>query len=173
MVVTISIPACSGCCGTCHDLWGDTLDVVVSGISECNGCYTVPIGGGSFKDFEVDWTGINGSHTLTWDGSQWTATIETGNITIRQYASFDGTCTGLEDTFTGDTDMAVVCTGDNILQPVFINGHAGAFIASIFSNQSGTVTIDEAIPNELNCGDIGGDGIFAGGTGGTVTVTVP
>ncbi len=150
----------------CHDLYGDFLDAVISGIIICPACYTL-----SGNDYKFEFvSGINGSHSTEWDGGAW-RNNNIGQVKITQYPSSNGTCagTGVED--TGNVSLEIDCTGDNVLL-VNIAVSANGLATGLFFNDAGV--IEEDIPNQIDIGGCG-SGVFGAASGydGMVTIALP
>lgn len=156
LVVTITIPACAGCCAPtfCRDRYGDTIDAVLSGVLQCLGCFFFTFAG---NDYSASWTGVNGSFTATFDAGPgiW-INASVGTITINSYLSTDGTCTGDPTTSTLDARLEIECNqfteGRSIFFVQVFGGDSGGVNFVIFS---ATVFIDTASPNDLtivSCG---------------------
>lgn len=153
------------CCGFCHALFGDTLDVVVTGVVSCD-C----IAGGPDSSYVI--TGVNGSFTAAWDASSaWTVVV--GSITYTQWESGDGTCSGESITASADLTLYITCTGNNHLVVFIGTGSLPPPINALeaFLNSDG-LTIDDTMPNQTICGDSGG-GLFQVGIDGNVVVSLP
>ncbi len=150
----------------CHDFIGDNLDVVVSGILQCSGCYT--IGG---VDVSISFTGVNGMFTAVWDSGSGTWIVIVGTITVITYLSNDGTCTGVDTTTTGDLTLSALCSGANTFL-VTITGTAGLSL-SVFQND-GSGVLGDALANLFTLGECGtGTLPTVAGYDGTVTVSKP
>lgn len=157
---------CGGCCPEvfCHDAYGDTLPVSISGITTCSGCYN-----DGLNDYNWSITGINGSFNMAWVVSDWQAT--NGSITVNKYDSNDGTCTGLNDFQIVDIAWFVSCTGENMFTAS--GGLASAltfgFTLAIYAS-TGAVGPGDPQPSSLVAGDCGLN--QAGAYDGVFTVDV-
>lgn len=155
---------CGGC-QVCHDLYGDFLDAVISGVTSC-ACQAL---GGASPDITTSFTGVNGSFTATWDAlrNEWVAT-NIGTLTLKTYDSVDGTCTDEADTFTAQVDLHIACN-NNILGAFATTGSIGPLgTSTLFQNLS--FAIDDVAPNTLNCFD---DAPIGQAFDGNITVTTP
>lgn len=149
-----------GNCGRCHDKYGDSLTVILSGILLCSGCYTFTFDG---HDYSATFTGVNGSYTATWTGSGW-QNLNIGTVTLTQWSSTDGSCSG--STTTGDVNAAlsVTCTGDNVFT-VFVSATASANLF-IGTGAASGITNSYVVGN---CGNNAGELNF--GYDGTATIS--
>lgn len=152
MNLTIVIVACPGCCLKCHDLWGDTLPIVLVPPTSC-GCYTPILLGPSFI---ATITGVSGMFTAVWvpANSDWEVVV--GSISTQQYSDTD-VCTVPDGApVVTDALLTIACDPDTGILSVQIGG---IFI-------SGGV-IDAPMANDFTCD--GGKPAH----GGTVTVNAP
>lgn len=161
---------CGGC-QKCHDLLGDNLAVVISGVTVCMPCLS-----NGTLNIAVTFTGINGAFTAVWDAGSSTWIVTVGTVTKTRYP--DGTdgggCTGDPTIETKDAILTISCSGDNALGA---NISAAGFdpdpIEIEFIDAAGT--INAAMTNTNGCGFNGDGSILLVGTvgSGTVTVTFP
>lgn len=159
---------CGPCGPKCHDKWGDTLEAVFSGITDCSGCYTIGV---SPQDVKFTFTGVNGGpFTATWDaGSSTWISLAIGTVTISVYGSSDGTCTGMPTDFTQNVDLSISCSGNNLLN-INVNS-GGTFNVNLFQSAAGT--LGDVIPNSFVLGDCGSGTLsFTSAYGGVVTVSL-
>lgn len=169
IVLSISIPACAGCCKFCHDSIGDSIEVAVSGVLTCGDCYTVNPGGGP-QDVKLTFTGLNGLFTAVWNPitSLWEVVV--GTVTVDFYSSSNGTCIDQFNSITGNMLLALQCSGANLFS-VQITGSAGIGV-TVFNTNPGTPTpFDAPLNNTLLEADCG-TGNTVGGYGGTVTLSL-
>lgn len=115
------------CCATCHDLVGDTLQIVVSGLTAL-GCVNI----GEFASQYSEFIGNpNGAFNATWNGTAWTVTLTTW---LREDYFSDPACGGIPDAEgTFNYVLSITCAGDN------------QFTISGTPSDVGTGTFDEAI----------------------------
>jgi len=162
-IITINIPDCPGCCTPkeCHDLWGDTLDVVISGISAC-GCFSTS----PTDHYSAAISGVSGSYTAVWNTTTLLWEVVVGSVTYTTYS--DDTCTTPSGTIGPlDVKLFILCTANCIL--VRIKETPDTLGPNIYIFREPELTcweLDDAIPNQNTC-----PGFPAGG--GTVTVSLP
>jgi hypothetical protein len=181
-ITIINIPMCAGCCGTCHHIIGDYIDLVLSGFDPCP-CAEDGIG----SSHQIgDFSGIAG----VWN-AEWVPTLDLWRVYIGSFTWNDysdeacgdlagGTevlCTAFIQCYLvdGEIHFRVLVTGiyDFVGQPTEPNAWApGAMLLA--ANQvgflvyySGDARLNEAAANENGCSD------GAVVSGGTATLSIP
>ena len=133
LVVTITIPACEGCCqGFCHDLYGDDIDVLIDSVAFCPECGLYLVAPATTRDFSAVFSGgaVNGAWVASWDGiDSWRTTV--GTVTVTIYSSTDGTCTDPLESQEVDLNLRIKCT---------VTDPPGEFFE--IRIESGTATLD-------------------------------
>lgn len=137
---------CGPCGLHCHDLWGDTLPVILSGYADCS-CYALVDG---IPRLVTGHTGLDGAFTATWDGSVWTVVV--GTITFQKYVSGTGGCDVPDgDPITEDCTLSISCTTTLGVSTLDIG-----IIASQINNDNllfrAFASIDTTAPNIYSCG---------------------
>ncbi len=161
--LTIVIPACPGCCGVppllCHDLYGDSLTVAISGVTECvTTCFTV-----DGVDYSLTYTDVNGVFTAIYDSMSnlWKKTLPAeDNFTLTQWTSTDGTCTGDPTILVdeGPIELLVSCSNNFFLIGVRAAVPTSPFatVVAMFLNDGLATIGGGASANTLACGLSGG-----------------
>lgn len=151
------VPADEGGCPT-----SGTISVTLSGVAAC-GCLLI---GGLQSLNATSFAGINGVHTLTWNGTLF-AISSVGSITVEHYT--DSACTTMDTTNTDSFDITAQCNGGQwevvvavpfgspVIQPGF-NG-------TVFTNAALPLPAGTTIPNNLVCGT----GVLVGDGNATVS----
>lgn len=152
----------------CHDEIGDHLDVAISGVLPCSGCYT--FGG---NDYTISWTGVNGVFDAVWDSGLGIWTVVVGSATVTRYVSADGSCVGFDVDGTADAVLQVLCAGNSQMGVLV---EAGTILGAvpIFQNTNG-VTFDDPLPNVFTAAgcEVLGFGNFPGAYDGVITLSKP
>lgn len=143
------------CACKCHALFGDNLDVVISGYSDC-GCFDVNNPDPGPKSGQViDKTGIEGIFTAAWNGTFWEVEIGTVKIQLYQETIFgpDGCTTPVGDPISFTLRIAITCSGNNVLSANIATTTIppdSSFSSFIFIG-SGSINIP--ISNTIDCID--------------------
>ena len=140
-------------CQSCSE--NATLEVVISGV---DGCACVSQGGSPEMWVKSVITGLNGSHTVTWNGSFWEKLL-IGNVTTDYFFGPSQTCTGSAsggDHTSGPMRLIVSCSdfGYTVFEANW----------NVFTANAGP--LGAALPNTLTCATFPNRG-----HGGTATVT--
>lgn len=154
-MLVLSQPNGSGGCECpckCHDLFGDTLEAVVAGITECLICYE---NSGSGRGFIAQFAGINTGHSVPYiGGDTWSKDIGIVNITV--WNNGDGTCTG--DPVGIETSSAKISISCDPVTNLFLVN----IIVPAFGSSAGFMTIfggggvlNALMPNTVTFADCG------------------
>jgi hypothetical protein len=162
---------CGPCGLKCHDFYGDTPTYALSGVLQCTDCYTITFEtstGFFVADCKFSFTGINGTGTATWGGSNWQVGI--GDVVLSIYGTNDGTCGGSPtDVDAGAATLVITCTGDNLLTATLsvligagaIPGVDKSVFLVVFEQDTPTAS---PVPNQLAAGDCGTESLATDST---------
>lgn len=154
----------------CHALFGETLDAVVSGVTECLTCFQ---SGGAGFGFVVQFVGVNGGHSIPYIGGEsWQKNIGLSTLTIWNNgdSSCDGDPIAVENPqilLSISCDISTNLMSGSIIIPA--SGSLGGFI-SIFGSSG---NIDTLWVNTLTFADCSTQPNAVVGYDGAMIVSTP
>jgi len=149
MGVSVTVPACTGCCSLACGDWA-TIDIVFSGVGAgCNSCILVS---GLALYLSGTANGLTGTitPTRTAPGSgRWQATVA-GGYSYDLYN--DDICTDYVSSGTADVEITVDCVdGAYTIRALALDIEGGGDNLDVFSDLTGR-TFDATFTNTIDCG---------------------
>ncbi len=173
-MLRLSQPNGSGGCECpckCHDLFGDTLEAVIGGITECLTCFS---SGGAGFGFIAQFAGINSGHSVPYvGGNVWSKDI--GIVTVTTWNNGDDSCTGDPvDTSTASANISISCNPATNSFLVGVNVPAFGSLSGPLTLFSGGGMLDTIMANSFTNPDCGtGFPVVVIGYDGAIVLTNP